>query len=309
MDKNTNPSPAWQGTTDGLPWMHQALVRVLAVVPIGVIYAVAAIFVIPFYIIGNGQGRTSQYRFFRQQMGYRPLRALWHVYVNHFRFAQVIIDRFAVYGGRRFTFEVDGLDDYNRLAEGDEGFVQVFSHTGNYELAGYELRQPRKRVYALLFSGETETIMQQRASAFAPNGVEMVFVQPDMSHIFLLSNVVRDGDIASIPGDRIFGSKKFVECQFLNGQARFPLGPFQLAAVREAPIVALFVMKEGWSRYRIIVRTLGKAPDANRQSLGARKQTIVLAQEFVSELEKVVRRYPDQWFNYYDFWNASDAEV
>ena len=59
----TQNAPKWQGTTDGLPWMHRALVAVLGVVPVGILYAIAAIFVIPFYLIGNRQGYLSQYHF------------------------------------------------------------------------------------------------------------------------------------------------------------------------------------------------------------------------------------------------------
>ena len=233
----------------------------------------------------------------------RAFEGFRYVVLNHYRFAQVIIDRFAVYGGRKFRFEVEGLDQYNLLAEGESGFVQVFSHAGNYELAGYELRQPRKRLYALLFRDGSQTIMDNRASVFAPNGVEMVFVQPDMSHIFLLSNVVRDGNIASIPGDRIFGSRKFVECQFMGSPARFPLGPFRLAAVRQAPIVAIFVMKESWTSYRIFVRRL----DSSDQ--GQKPTALGLAQQFAANLEEVVRRYPEQWFNYFDFWQNENNGI
>ena len=145
--------------------------------------------------------------------------------------------------------------------------------------------------------------MDNRASVFAPNGVEMVFVQPDMSHIFLLSNVVRDGNIASIPGDRIFGSRKFVECQFMGSPARFPLGPFRLAAVRQAPIVAIFVMKESWTSYRIFVRRL----DSSDQ--GQKPTALGLAQQFADNLEDVVRCYPEQWFNYFDFWQNENNGI
>ena len=140
MKEQPQNAPKWQGTTDGLPWMHRALVAVLGVVPVGILYVIAAIFVIPFYLIGNRQGYLSQYRFFRRRFAFGPLKAFRYVVLNHYRFAQVIIDRFAVYGGRKFRFEVEGLDQYNLLAEGESGFVQVFSHAGNYELAGYELR-------------------------------------------------------------------------------------------------------------------------------------------------------------------------
>jgi len=82
--------------------------------------------------------------------------------------------------------------------------------------------------------------------------------------------------------------------------AQFPMGPFQLAVVREAPIVAIFVMKESWTQYRIFVRRLGLS--LKGQSSAKRQLTALLAQEFADSLEAIVRRYPEQWFNYFDFW-------
>ena len=34
-----------------------------------------------------------------------------------------------------------------------------------------------------------------------------------------------------------------------------------------------------------------------------REQLQQLAQSFASNLEDIVRLYPTQWYNYYDFWN------
>ena len=28
-----------------------------------------------------------------------------------------------------------------------------------------------------------------------------------------------------------------------------------------------------------------------------------LGKQYVTELEAIVKKYPHQWFNYYDFWN------
>lgn len=303
--QNESHDGGWKGKTGGLPWMHRLLVKSLVILPIGLIYGIAALFVVPFYMIGNHQGYLTQYHLFREVFGYGKVKSFCYVYLNHLRFAQVIVDRFAVYGGRRFKFDVEGREEYYKLAEGEEGFVQVFSHAGNYELAGYELHQPRKKLYALLFRDAAETIMQNRENVFTPNGVEMVFVQPDMGHIFLLNNVVRDGDIASIPGDRIFGSKKYVECTFFGRKTRFPMGPFLLSVTREAPIVAIFVMKESWTQYRIFVRRLVLSDE--EKLLSKKQQTQIIAQKFVTNLEEMVRRYPEQWFNYYDFWAEKDT--
>jgi predicted LPLAT superfamily acyltransferase len=31
-----------------------------------------------------------------------------------------------------------------------------------------------------------------------------------------------------------------------------------------------------------------------------------MLEEYISNLEKVLLKYPDQWFNFYDFWKKKD---
>ena len=287
-----------------MPWMQRSLVRMLGWIDPRIIYGIVAI-VVPFYMLFAHRGYLSQYRFFRQRFDEPWFKAFWHVYVNHFRFGQIIIDRFAVYGGRHFRLEMDGYDELWRpLAAKDEGFVQLSSHFGNYELAGYSLKSETKQFYALVFLGETETVMNNRQKVFAPNNINMVPVMPDMSHIFTLNTALADGGIVSMPGDRIFGSQKSVTCRFLGQDAKFPLGPFSLAVARDCPALAVFVVKHDWQTYRIIIRDLREGYqrlDAEHVNKKASRQQ-ALADEFVRVLEKTVREYPTQWFNYYDFW-------
>jgi len=273
------------------------MVKLFRFLPIPLAYACMAP-VIPFYMLFDRQGYRASYQFFRKRIGRRPLHAFLSVYANEFRMGQIVVDRFALYAGRSFELENEGMPVFMRLAEAEPGFVQLGSHTGNFELSGYMLRSI-KRMGTLVFSGETDTVMQQRAAMFARNNVEMVPVSEDMSHLFTLNSILSEGGIVSMPGDRIFGSQKTFSCPFFGEPARFPAGPFMLAAQRSVAMVAVFVMKEGVRRYRIFVRQIGEKLDA---ALPSRKRAEAMAQEFALCMENVVRMYPTQWFNFYDFW-------
>lgn len=286
----------WKGTTGGMPWMQRSLVWMLATIDQRILYGVL-LFVVPFYMIFSHMGYISQYHFFRERFGESCIRAFFHVYVNHFKFGQIIIDRFAVYGGRKFKLEFDGYDLWTEVARQDDGFVQVSSHIGNYELAGYSLKSQNKAFNALVFLGETETVMKNRNKVFAPNNIKMVPVMPDMSHIFELNTALSNGEIVSMPGDRIFGSQKSVTHEFLGKEAKFPVGPFSLAATRGCRMLSVFCMKKDWQTYYIRVRELPMGDSGKRSD-----QINSLSTAFVSELEKIVREYPTEWFNYYDFW-------
>ena len=73
-----------------------------------------------------------------------------------------------------------------------------------------------------------------------------------------------------------------------------------MALQRGLPTITIFVMKISSYRYKVYLREVkcDERPYANRQEKAQN-----LAQHFAAEMEKVVRLYPDQWFNYFEFWN------
>lgn len=279
--------------------MQKALIALFRVVPLEVIYGVMAL-VVPFYMLFNHKGYLAMYHFFLRRMGKAPLSAFWHVYRNHFAFGQVVLDRFATYAGVRFKMTIDGNEHYLRLNKGERGFMMLSSHVGNYEQAGYALVSDRKQFYALVYGGESATVMRERGKQFVGSNIHMIPVAADMSHLFLINKALDDGNIVSMPADRCFGSAKSVECQFFGAPAKFPLGPFATAVQKEVATLAVMVMKTSARSYTAYVR-----PVECDRSLPRRQQMAALAQAFATTLEGIVGRYPHQWYNYYEFWDGT----
>ena len=290
----------WKGKTGGTRWMQQALVFCLGWMNLPFVYAGMAL-VIPFYMLFNHQGYITQYHFFRKRLDYGPLKAFVHVYINHFVFGQIILDRFAVYGGTKFKVEIEGNDIFLDHIARPEGFVQLSSHIGNFELSGYMLKQDQKPINALVFGGETGTVMENRIRVFKKMNIKLISVGQDLGHVLVMNQALADGEIISMTGDRNFGSQKSVSCRFFGAEADFPLGPYILAAQRDVPLLSIFVMKESIYRYRIFVNKV-EEPSSDRP-LPLRAKAAALAQAFANQLEETVRHYPHQWYNYYNFWN------
>ena len=286
----------WSGKTDGQPWMQRSLIAMFRVMPLGLLYGVMAL-VVPFYMLFNRKGYRAMFQFFHKRFGHNRWKSFWNVYKNHFRFGQVVLDRFGAYAGKKFWFEVEGQEYFDALEANPKGFMQLSSHVGNYEMAGYTLVSKTKKLYALAFAGETETVMENRQRIFSEHNMKMISVRNDLSHLFALNAALENGDIVSILADRIFGSQKNVECDFLGAKAKFPLGAFAMAVQKEVQVLAVFVMKESVKQYRVIIRKVECDATVNR-----REQMVQLAQSFASQIEDVIRRFPTQWFNYFDFW-------
>lgn len=290
----------WTGKTDGTRWMHQALIRMFKYIDVRVVYVFMAIFVIPFYMLFVHSGYISMYHYFRQRRHYGAWKAFRYVYLNHYRFGQVILDRFAAYAGQTFQFELEGNELFLELSRQDSGFVIFSSHVGNYELGGYAFKSFDKPYNAIAYSGETQSVMDNRKRMLNPNNIRMISVCEDMSHVFIVNNALANGEIVSIPADRLFGSTRFVECDFLGAKAHFPLGPYALALQRGVPTIAIFIMKVSAYKYKGYIRRV--EIDKSVTTKNRTERAAALAQTFVHELEEVLQRYPEQWFNYYEFW-------
>lgn len=285
----------WDGTTYGSQRMHRWLIAMLKAVDVRLLYAFASVFVVPPCLLRPGF--RPMYRYFRQRMGCRPWQAFRRTYANHCIFAQAVIDKFAMYAGKTFDIEVEGFEHFQRLSRQPGGFVQFSSHVGNYEIAGYSLSSKDKPMNVLLFGGEKSTVMEKRDKMLARSNIHMFSVREDMGHLFEINRALTDGEIVSIPADRIWGSAKQLTKTFLGAEAAFPEGPFHVAVLHQTDVLTVHVMKTAPKRYRIYVTPLTYDRQAPR-----RQQMEQLADAYVAELERMVRQYPTQWYNYYDFW-------
>ena len=287
----------WAGTTYGNAWMHKWLIRMLRHIDVRILYLFVAIFVIPVCLVLN-PSRGIAYRYFRRRIGYGRLKSAWKTYVNHCLFGQVVVDKFAMYAGKQFDVEIENYNEFTtRASRKEEGFVQLSAHIGSYEIAGYTLAVEGKSFNALVFAGEKASVMQNRDKMFAGTNIKMIAIQQDMSHLFEIDKALTDGGIVSMPADRINGSQKCIEHVFLGAKAKFPLGPFSVATMRGLDVLAVNVMKDSLTSYKIYVTPLAYDKEASRQ-----EQIRQLSSAYVAELEKRVRQYPTQWYNYFEFW-------
>ena len=286
----------WAGTTYGNEWMHLWLIRILRYMDVRVLYIFVSIFIVPACLVLN-PSYGIMYAFFRNHLGYSPIRSFWSTYINHCQFSQVVIDKFAMYAGQKFNIDMDGYEHFLSLASQEKGFIQLSSHIGNYELAGYTLVAKNKPFNALVFGGEKKSVMRNRSKMFSGTNIHMIPIENDMSHLFEISRVLSGGEIVSMPSDRMLGSKKYVEIDFLGEKTKFPMGPFSVATMDCYDVLAVNVMKTAMKTYKVYVTPLSYEKTASRT-----EQIREISNKYVRELERMVRMYPTQWYNYFDFW-------
>jgi predicted LPLAT superfamily acyltransferase len=124
------------------------------------------------------------------------------------------------------------------------------------------------------------------------SSLQFILIKEDMSHIFEIHSALDSGGLVVFTGDRYLpGTKKLTE-SFFGKEADFPLGPYLLASRLNMPVLFVYVMKETKKHYNLYAR---KAEFKARDAQG-------LLKEYTESMEWILKKYPLQWFNYFDFW-------
>ncbi|MDR2972650.1 MAG: lipid A biosynthesis (KDO)2-(lauroyl)-lipid IVA acyltransferase [Bacteroidales bacterium] len=304
LDKTKN----WQGVTGGKKLGQKSLLLLFHLTNVTVGYFFLAL-VVPFYMLFRRKGYLAIYRYFRKHFSYSPLKSFLKTYHNHFIFGQCMLDRFAVYAGKKnfFKMKISGDEHFHKLLESEKGFIIASSHVGNFELSGCLLKQEIKRINVLVFGGETKEIMENRSKLFNSNNICIIPVFDDnISHIFAVKEALSEGEAVSMTCDRNLGSTKCVKSEFLSGNADFPIGAFTLAAHFNVPVIAIFMMKKSVSNYNIYVKPISYEDDGK---ISKKEKAIRLTHKYVKELDAIVRKYPEQWFNFYEFWKEHSDDT
>lgn len=289
----------WQGRTDGGNFGLKFLLSVLRYIPLFVAYSFVAL-ALPFYLLCRPKSRNAIYSYFHKQLNFTKRKAICYTWLQHFVFGQILMDKLAVLSNKNITFSFtsEGVEEFYRLLEKKEGYMMFGAHVGNFEIAGYLLKQDKKRINSVAFAGEEEILQQYRKRKFDETNVRVLTVSDDMTHLFSLNSAIDNGEIISLTCDRSAGSEKSITCNFLGEIANFPMGPFALAATKEVEVLTLFIMKEKKKNYRIFVKNI----TVHQQNIEKKEKIQQLTANYVKELEKIVKLYPTQWFNFYDFW-------
>lgn len=283
----------WSGRSSAGSMASNGLRFLMRYTPIRVSYLLLYA-VVPFYMLFAREGYNSIYRFFRRRFSLSPWRAFVWTYRNHYIFGQTLLDKFAFFAGKRsfLTFEIEGKELMHNAFTQEQGTLLASAHVGSFEISGYFLKSTGKPINSLVFGGEERVVQANRQRVLDEQNVKLIAVGDDMSHIFALSVAAGQREIISMACDRYFPGAKSAEVDFFGIRTRFPVGAFHIACRYELDVLSIFVVKVRRGAYRAIVRPVaGNTP-------------IELAQNYAIQLEAIVREYPLQWFNFYDFFDG-----
>lgn len=290
---------SWKGQTRGGVLGYKIFVWTLKFIGISFAYFLLY-FVVTYFIFTSGKAFGSLYRYFHKIQKYSRFRSLISIYRNYYIFGQVLLDKLAMLAGfqSKFTFDFEG-EEY--LRQMDKGGLLISAHVGNWEIAGQLLNRLEKKINILLLDAEHQQIKMYLSDVLTNRNVNFIVIREDYSHLPEIKKAFEQGEIIAIAGDRFIEGNKIMVFDFLGKPAPFPVGPVNIAARFRVPVSYVFAIKESKKHYHFYATPLRLVPF----SLNLKKRDEFLREAlgaFVGAFEKIVRKYPLHWFNYYDFW-------
>lgn len=294
---DNNIQSKWGGKTQGGGFGQRSLVFLIRIFGLRFMYFMMA-FAIPFFVIFNIKERKAIVKYYHEILGFNKFKSLLRTFKNNFLFGKMMMDRLALAAKKnKFSIKIINEDIFDNLCDNSKGFMIGSAHVGNFELAGYALHQDKKKIHSLMFGGESPEIQARRYEMLRKNNIIGIVASNDMSHIFKIKNALDEGNIVSMPCDRMLGSNKNIEVNLLGKDTMLPMGPFITAAHSDVTMISIFIMREKTWNYTVYVNEIQYDKNHN-----IRQRSEQLAKNYAKELESVLRKYPDQWFNFYDFW-------
>src|SRR5258706_3090081 len=292
--------PAWHGKSQGNPLLGYRIVyfvcNTLGVYPAYLLLRFVAFYFFLFSWTSSGHS----YRYFRLHQHYGVMRSLVKVYQNYYAFAQTILDKVIVMSGieNKFTYRFEGEENLRAIATGGRGGILLSAHVGNWEAAGHLLRRLDTRINVVMYDAEHQGIKAYLERVTGGRNLNVIVIKDDMSHVYAIGEALRKNELICLHADRFLKGNKTIPMEFLEGRARFPEGPFVMAAAFNAPVSVVFAFKETSMHYHFY-----GSPLIQRTAMESKEAFVVrLMGTFLQELEQKVKLYPDQWFNYYNFW-------
>lgn len=224
------------------------------------------------------------------------------VFIN---FAKYLVDflRFSVFDKEYVAkfIKIEGRENMDEGFKRGKGVIALTAHIGNWELAGAATALLGYPVNAVALSHKhkkvTELFIKQREKT----EVRVIPLGVAVRRCF---TALWNNELIGLLGDRDFTGGGIV-VEFLGKQVRMPKGPAMFSLKTGAAIIPTFMIRQPDDSYKMFYeKPIEYAPAGNNE-----EDIKALTKKIVEVIEHFIRRYPEQWFMFREFWKEEANKV
>lgn len=221
----------------------------------------------------------------------------FRLFVNY---AQSITNMYCLHHGQPVPVDAEtvGQQHILGLQQQGRGAVVVTGHLGFWQIAPILMQRKSYPPLTMAMAEEPNAGTAEWEQQFREK-FRIVYTTRSPFATLELANVLRRGELVGMQMDRWAGGPHAM-VPFFGIPAPFPLGPATLARATGAPLLPTFIIADE-SRTHCTFHVEAPVEVARTRDRDADVRDATA--RIVAVYERYVRRYPEQWFNFFDFWN------
>ncbi|MDD5680502.1 MAG: lysophospholipid acyltransferase family protein [Candidatus Omnitrophica bacterium] len=184
-----------------------------------------------------------------------------------------------------------------------KGVIALQGHLGNWEMSaacavayGLDVSVIAKRIYYPPYNRFLVSLRENK-------GVRVIY-RDEQGVLKKTLAVLKSGNLLGILADQDVASVKSVFVNFFGQPTYTPVGPVVLAMLSGAPIVLSYAIRENGK-----LRFITEEPIYVRKSDNRDADILKYTQQWSDALERVIRKYPDQWAWIHKRWKTKPVSA
>lgn len=291
----------WDGKTKGSLWGYRFFVFCIRFLGVRISYFFC-FFVAGYFVLFAKKQRRGLMQFYQIGFGFSKWKSYRFAAANFYQFGQIIIDRVALKTPRKriYSHTFNNEKVLREMHENGKGGFLISGHVGNWENAGNLVgTRITSKINVLMLDAEVEKIKQLLDEKTEKSSFNLIPLKNDMSHLILIHKALKNNELIALHADRVMEGSKNYQLPFLGGLAEFPSGPFIMAYKFKVPIIFVFAIKLGSTHFELSATN----PITAGENVNSPEE---IAKKYVEELERVAKKAPKQWFNFYDYYVSNE---
>lgn len=223
-------------------------------------------------------------------------------------FASTIHDRVYLLADRfeQFDIEVEGEGLMLAQIRSGQGALLFGAHLGSFEVVrALGRRHPGLSIALTMFEDNARKI-KATLEAINPAARPHIIPLGQVDTMLQVRDALDAGQMVGLLADRSLDADETRTVTLLGGPAAIPVGAFRMAALLRRRVVFMAGLYLGGRRYRIRFAEIADFGAVARADRSRAIDEAVIA--YAAELERCCRQAPNNWFNFYDFWEHPGAE-
>ena len=222
------------------------------------------------------------------------------IHSHFYTFALVILDRvLANYNWKKPNFKETGaVALYNEMINSSKGKILISAHVGGWQIASDRLAINGSPVNILTYKQEEDSLSKLIKGKKA-NLFKVIDYSNDLMETTMrINNILSKGEIIAMLPDRYINKEHTSEVTFLGEKTRINNIPFKISYIKKVPVICTITLRENDDLYIVKVMSILTPESYNNIN----DYVSYASNIYIENLENIIKTYPMQWFNFYDFW-------